>query len=165
MPLWLLSNWKLLAAAVPAVILGIWLGVVKMENTNLRLQIANLKLAQAQLAADSAQVAADAEKRARDAENKAAEAARSIDEQHAKDTAAADAGRADFAVRLRNAKASARCNSLPTPADHPSLGADTASGGDGGLRSADSGNRLRNAALSLQAYAKAAQAFALSCGR
>lgn len=120
---------------------------------------------QAQFQAAAAQMATDAEKRARDADNKAVEAARTAEEQHARDLQTIDAGSTAFAERLRLAKAGAGRNCVPTAATPASQPASVAAGSDGTGGEPDPGSRLREVALSLQADVKGCWAWAAGVGR
>jgi len=94
--------------------------------------------------------------------------ARTVDETHAKALSDAAASRDDFTKRLRLAASRARCGGSATgEAPHPGIGSDPTGSGDGQSGSIDfeAGGRLRDYALSLQAYAKACHSWATSVGR
>lgn len=109
----------------------------------------------------AAAYAAKAEKEREDADN-----ARRIDEAHKADMAAADAERADFDRRLREARRRASCSSTGgTEAPNTSVSENVAPGGIDRPGSPDPGNRLREAALELQRYARACHSWAHQVGR
>jgi hypothetical protein len=115
---------------------------------------------------DAATIQAFALQRARDAENRAAEAARTIEAEHNEAIALASRTRDDFARRLRLAQAgSCRSNGVPPDAPSAGVGADATPGSDSGPGSGNPGLSLRDAALSLQAYAVACHKWALENGR
>lgn len=94
--------------------------------------------------------------------------ARTVDETHAKALSDAAASRDDFTKRLRLAASRARCGNTPTgEAVNPGVGSDPTGSSDGQYRgiNLESGGRLRDYALSLQAYAKACHSWATSVGR
>jgi len=99
-------------------------------------------------------------------ENQDAENARKVDENHAKDLAAATASRDDFANRLRIARRGASCpNPGSTEAPDPGISPDPASISNDGPRGPDPALSLRDAALELQRYARACHSWALEVGR
>jgi membrane protein involved in colicin uptake len=102
------------------------------------------------------------------AEKAASEKAREVDEQHAKDMAAAHAGNDEYDRKLRIALSRARgCSASGGQAPNSSVSENPPGGGDSGSGSPDfdAGRRLRNYALELQAYARACHSWAVSVGR
>jgi hypothetical protein len=94
--------------------------------------------------------------------------ARTVDETHAKALSDAAASRDDFTKRLRVAASRARCANTPSgEAPNPGIGSDPAGSSDGQYRGPDieAGGRLRDYAISLQAYAKACHSWATSVGK
>lgn len=103
---------------------------------------------------------------AKDAANSAI--ARNIDESHAHELEAINASRDDFARRLRIAqRGQCGAGAVPAAPGDPGHTADAAGSGDNGPGGAAiaSGQRLRDAALELQAYAKECNAWATKIGR
>lgn len=94
--------------------------------------------------------------------------ARTVDETHAKALSDAAASRDDFTKRLRLAASRARCANTPSgETPNPGVGPDPTGSSDGQYRgpNIEAGGRLRDYALSLQAYAKACHSWATSVGR
>lgn len=116
--------------------------------------------------AEAGKVLSDALGRVREKENADADTARQIDQDHAAELKSIADSRDDFANRLRTARRGSSCgNTSGTKAADPSISENPANGSDDRYGSADPGNRLRDAALSLQVYAKACHSWALSVGR
>ena len=163
--IFLLANWRWLLPSAAAAGLGIALMFARAE-------IAAWEVSAARQQAEAATVLAETEKRAREAENRAAEAARNTDENHAKALAEINATRDGFAAeldrRVRDAERRGRSR-CPVPGAAPAAiqPADAAPSSDDGYRVVDTGRirAVRNAALTLQAYAKACHAWAAEVGR
>lgn len=124
------------------------------------------KAALAEQKAEAEQLRTTLTEKARAKEAADAESARNIDAVYQTMLADAYAGSAEFDRRLRVARRGASCGGAGSgQAPHPGSGADVAAGGEPGPGSADPAHDLRNAALELQRYAKACNAFAVSVGR
>ncbi len=90
-----------------------------------------------------------AQSAAKDAAN--AETTRNLEQAHATALAAADATRADFAERLRDATRKARSGCVPAAAVDPGKPKNDAAGSNAGRGSTDPGLRLRDVIKVLQA--------------
>ncbi len=161
MPLWLLANWKLIAAgafyAVSLIVVGA--GVHNYVSRGYEAAISAQK-------AEAATKLSELTKRARKKENEDAENARNIDAVYQAMLSDAYAGRDDFDKRLRIARRGQGCGGTGSgaPSDTGER-TDPAAVSEHGPGSPDPAHDLRNAALELQRYAKACHSFAVSVGR
>lgn len=156
--LWLALNWKWLLPAAGAAVLGVWLGLTRVE-------LAQTKANWAVERADAAKAAADfaAQSAAKDAAN--AELARDLEVARAKAIADAAATRGAFADELRRATAAARRRCVPVAPAAPGSDADPPAGSDGGHRSDALGLRIRDTVKSLQADVRECWSWAAAHGR
>jgi hypothetical protein len=157
MPLWLLSNWRLVLGGIAVAAMLGWgtVGWWKYSSEH------GARLEERQAAAE---YALKAEKDARAKDNANAAIAAELDAARAKAAADIDAGRADFDRRLRDAR-QARRNCVSAPADNSGQPADPATGGNGADRTDDPGHRLRDVGLKLQADVAECWAWAAKVGR
>jgi len=161
MPLWLLANWKLIAAGAfyAASLVAVGVGVHNYVSLGYEAAISAQK-------AEAAAKLTELTERARKKETEDAENARNIDAVYQAMLNDAFAGRDAFDQRLRIARRGARCGGAGSgaPADTGER-ADPAAVSEPGPGSPDPAHDLRNAALELQRYAKACHSFAVSVGR
>lgn len=158
---WLLLNWRWALPTGAAVTLGVMLGISRME-------LASERTVRAQERQVAAELQAKMEKEAHEKDNQNAELARDLDAARAKADADIAAGRADFDRQLADVLRKRRqaCTyNVPAAASSAGAASDAAAGGDGRSAAADSGRRLRELVLSLQADVKECVAFVNKIGR
>lgn len=158
---WLILNWRWALPTGAAVALGVMLGVSRME-------LASERAARAEERYAAAELQAKMEKEAHEKDNQNAELARDLDAARAKADADIAAGRADFDRQLADVLRKRRqaCTyNLPAAPSSAGAAPDVAAGSDGRSAAADSGRRLRELVLSLQADVKECVVFVNKIGR
>ena len=170
MPIWLLANWRLVAEIAAVAVLGIMLGITRMELSSERAARASERAARAAERQAAAEFALQAEKSAREKDNKNAELASKLDADHAARVADIDATRDDFNRRLADGLRARRqtcSNSVPATTDAAGQPAAVATGGDGGRGPVDiaSVTRLRVTVKKLQADVLECWAWGADVGR
>lgn len=173
MPLFLLLNWRWLIPTAAVAVLGLWLGVTKIELASARKTIAETAFKIEAQKTEAAALLAKLNKAAADKDAVSAQFAIDKETDHVKAVQAIDDSRTAFERELaRRVRTLPRrgdgggCQLSPSPAPAAvSPGAATGSDGGYGQPDLESGSRLREVTQKLQADVKLCWAWAKGAGR